>query len=303
MHHKGKKDADDSNSIGHQHHSSIGCGVVLVSAPSESLCVLLASVVPFLLTPEQRCVRHRRTRLAMRPALACEAHARAGRAGIAEGGVDGEYPPGRVEAGEEYAVVGVLGCDDDAVGAWIARDPVRSEGRVHGHRARNAGAARIGDVEHVEDAPIPDRHDPVVPIDERHPAAGDRGGQDQRPLDRRLVAVESRREDIFVQTFDCKLNAIDEPWSVRPENLILPDTPVLLAGDGAPRLRPLFDGPEGWSAAIRDDVRFAAGTGFPDAADVARLVASRGMGAAGAAPPQPFYLRPPDVTLPAEKVR
>ena len=118
-----------------------------------------------------------------------------------------------------------------------------------------------------------------------------------------LVAVESRREDIFVQTFDCKLNAIDEPWSVRPENLILPDTPVLLAGDGAPRLRPLFDGSEGWPAAIRDDVRFAAGTGFPDAADVARLVASRGMGAAGAAPPQPFYLRPPDVTLPAEKVR
>jgi tRNA threonylcarbamoyladenosine biosynthesis protein TsaB len=118
-----------------------------------------------------------------------------------------------------------------------------------------------------------------------------------------LVAVESRREDIFVQRFDSKFNAIDEPRAVRPENLVLPDKPVLLAGDGAARLRPLFDRPEGGSAATRDNVRFAAGTGFPNAADVARLVASRGMGAAGTAPPQPFYLRPPDVTLPAEKVR
>jgi tRNA threonylcarbamoyladenosine biosynthesis protein TsaB len=119
-----------------------------------------------------------------------------------------------------------------------------------------------------------------------------------------LVAVESRREDIFVQTFDSKLIAIDEPRSVRPEDLVLPDKPLLVAGDGAVRLAALFDSPAGnQSPATRHDVRFAAGAGFPDAVDVARLVASRGVPDAGAAPPQPFYLRPPDVTLPVEKVR
>ena len=73
-----------------------------------------------------------------------------------------------------------------------------------------------------------------------------------------LVAVESRREDIFVQTFDNKLIAIDEPRSVRPENLVLPDTPVLVAGDGAARLAALFDGrPETRvRRRTRHDVRF-----------------------------------------------
>jgi tRNA threonylcarbamoyladenosine biosynthesis protein TsaB len=130
-----------------------------------------------------------------------------------------------------------------------------------------------------------------------------------------VVAVESRREDIFVQSFDSKFIALDEPRSVRPENLILPDTPVLVAGDGAVRLRHCFDGrsfdgsdgdPAAATRALatgQADIRFAVGPGFPDAADVARLVASRGLGTAGSAPPQPFYLRPPDVTLPTGKAR
>jgi len=119
-----------------------------------------------------------------------------------------------------------------------------------------------------------------------------------------LVAVESRREDIFVQSFDINLMAIGEPRSVRPEDLVLPDKPVLVAGDGAPRLAVLFGHSAGsQSVSAQGNVRFAAGAGYPDAADVARLVASRGTPDAGAAPPQPFYLRPPDVTLPVEKVR
>ena len=65
-----------------------------------------------------------------------------------------------------------------------------------------------------------------------------------------LVAVESRREDIFVQSFDSKLIPIDEARSVRPEDLVLPDTPVLVAGDGAARLRSLFDAPG--NAGIRE---------------------------------------------------
>ena len=51
-----------------------------------------------------------------------------------------------------------------------------------------------------------------------------------------LVAVESRREDIFIQWFDSKLIPVGEARSVRPEDLVLPDTPVLVAGDAAARL-------------------------------------------------------------------
>ena len=60
-----------------------------------------------------------------------------------------------------------------------------------------------------------------------------------------LVAVESRREDIFIQWFDSKLIPVDEARSVRPEDLVLPDTPVLVAGDGAARLHSLFGVPAG----------------------------------------------------------
>jgi tRNA threonylcarbamoyladenosine biosynthesis protein TsaB len=129
-------------------------------------------------------------------------------------------------------------------------------------------------------------------------SAGEREGRSV------LVAVESRREDIFIQWFDGKLIPVGEARSVRPEDLVLPDTPVLVAGDGAARLHSRFGvstGNEGMAA--NRDVMFAAGEGFPDAADVARLVALRGPDAVATAPPQPFYLRPPDVTLPAGKVR
>lgn len=119
-----------------------------------------------------------------------------------------------------------------------------------------------------------------------------------------LIAVESRREDIFIQWFDRELIPVGEARSVRPADLVLPDGPVLVAGDGAARLNSLLGVSTGnGGMAMNRDVRFASGKGFPDAADVARLVAQRGADAAATAPPQPFYLRPPDVTLPPGKVR
>jgi tRNA threonylcarbamoyladenosine biosynthesis protein TsaB len=123
-----------------------------------------------------------------------------------------------------------------------------------------------------------------------------------------LVAVESRREDIFVQSFDSELIAAGEARSVRPEDLALAGTPLLVAGDGAARVRLAFEAAGGSVSAIsagRPEVRFASGAGFPQAADVARIVALRGAGSGleKAAPPQPFYLRPPDVTMPVEKRR
>ena len=47
----------------------------------------------------------------------------------------------------------------------------------------------------------------------------------------------------------------------------------------------------------------AAGPGFPDAVVVARLVAERAVDPRHASPPQPLYIRPPDVTLPTPRVR
>jgi tRNA threonylcarbamoyladenosine biosynthesis protein TsaB len=62
--------------------------------------------------------------------------------------------------------------------------------------------------------------------------------------------------------------------------------PLLLAGDAAAQL-----------VAFRPDALISAGTRFPDARVLARLAAER-YAKGQALPPEPLYLRPPDVTLP-----
>nr|WP_209767752.1 tRNA (adenosine(37)-N6)-threonylcarbamoyltransferase complex dimerization subunit type 1 TsaB [Azospirillum rugosum] len=107
-----------------------------------------------------------------------------------------------------------------------------------------------------------------------------------------LVAVDSRRAEPFLQLFTPSLEPLGEPAMPDPAAVpawlagLLPDGPLLVAGDGAGLLRPLLEG--------RPDTAFAAGPGTPDAAVVAALGAARAVGL----PVQPFYLRPPDVTLP-----
>ncbi|AWK86126.1 tRNA (adenosine(37)-N6)-threonylcarbamoyltransferase complex dimerization subunit type 1 TsaB [Azospirillum thermophilum] len=117
-------------------------------------------------------------------------------------------------------------------------------------------------------------------------AAEERAG---RPV---LVAVDSRRAEPFLQMFDAALQPVGDPAMPAPAEIagwlaaLHPDGPLLVAGDGAAILRPLLDG--------RPDTAFAAGSGMPDAAVVAALGAARPAGL----PAEPFYLRPPDVTLP-----
>ncbi|MCW2235585.1 tRNA (adenosine(37)-N6)-threonylcarbamoyltransferase complex dimerization subunit type 1 TsaB [Azospirillum canadense] len=111
-----------------------------------------------------------------------------------------------------------------------------------------------------------------------------------------LVAVDSRRAEPFLQLFTPELEPLGEPAMPDPAAVpawlagLFPHGPLLVAGDGAGLLRPLLEG--------RPDTAFAAGPGTPDAAVVAALGASRAVGL----PPQPFYLRPPDVTLPRPPV-
>ncbi|WP_114859383.1 tRNA (adenosine(37)-N6)-threonylcarbamoyltransferase complex dimerization subunit type 1 TsaB [Azospirillum brasilense] len=107
-----------------------------------------------------------------------------------------------------------------------------------------------------------------------------------------LVAVDSRRTEPFLHLFHPDLTPFGEPAMLEPAAVpgwldgLLPAGPLLVAGDGAGPLRPLLDG--------RADTVFAAGPGTPDAAVVAALGARREVGL----PAQPFYLRPPDVSLP-----
>jgi len=107
-----------------------------------------------------------------------------------------------------------------------------------------------------------------------------------------LVAVDSRRAEPFLQLFGPDLAPVGEPAMLEPAGVpgwlagLLPQGPLLVAGDGSGLLRPLLES--------RPDTAFAEGPGIPDAAVVAALGAARSVGL----PPQPFYLRPPDVTLP-----
>ena len=98
-----------------------------------------------------------------------------------------------------------------------------------------------------------------------------------RPL---LVAVDSRRAEPFLQLYDAALAPLGEPAMPDPAAIpgwldaLCPPGPLLLAG--------------------RAGLEVATGDGLPDAAVVAALGAARPTGL----PAEPFYLRPPDVTLP-----
>jgi tRNA threonylcarbamoyladenosine biosynthesis protein TsaB len=109
----------------------------------------------------------------------------------------------------------------------------------------------------------------------------------ERKLRTVVVAVDAKRADVFVQPFDQTLSPLGEVRGLLPEEVSgLGLAAPLLVGDGAARVAPHL--PE---AAV------SAAAGVPDAAVVAAVLA--GKWARGEAlPPEPVYLRPPDVTLP-----
>ncbi len=106
-----------------------------------------------------------------------------------------------------------------------------------------------------------------------------------------VVVLESKRADVYVQAFDADLCPVGEAMARLPEALhaTLPSGPLLLAGDAVERSRPAL-------LAAGRDVRLARAARRVDAASVAELAAVRPLPAAGAPPPRPLYLRPPDVT-------
>jgi len=112
-----------------------------------------------------------------------------------------------------------------------------------------------------------------------------------------VVAIESKRADLYLQGFDAGLAPLGAPAAVMPEALAgrLPEGPLVLAGDGAARAAAALDAP--------GRITLSASGPHPDARVLAALAAARlaagGAAIADAPPPEPLYLRPPDAKLPA----
>lgn len=111
-----------------------------------------------------------------------------------------------------------------------------------------------------------------------------------------LAVLDSRRADLYVQSFAGDLAPLNQPGVVMPGDLeaMLPQGPLVFVGDGSARAR----------AAI-DDGRAMLSTApaAPDAGTLAILAGSRhaALTARGEEWPaaEPLYLRPPDATIPA----
>lgn len=107
-----------------------------------------------------------------------------------------------------------------------------------------------------------------------------------------LVAIESKRREVFVQSFAADLSPLDAPAAILPEDLCahVPAGALAVAGDAAGRAAEALAGC-GRSASIVIDAI------HPDAAHVAAVAAARLASGRALLPARPLYLRAPDVTV------
>ena len=109
-----------------------------------------------------------------------------------------------------------------------------------------------------------------------------------------LIALESRREDLYIQLFDYSHTPLGEPMAAMPAGLakalsgLIGEAPLLIAGDAAQRVANIL--------LPRSGTIVVQGSG-PDAAGVLRAVLRRARGNESFVTPLPLYLRPPDVTV------
>ena len=110
-----------------------------------------------------------------------------------------------------------------------------------------------------------------------------------------LVALESRREDLYVQLFDPRRNPLGTPVATMPGmldetlNSVIGTAPLVVAGDAAPRVARVLSRRPGTTVAEES---------APSATGVLRAVLHRWRLGLPASSPLPLYLRPPDVTIP-----
>ncbi len=114
-----------------------------------------------------------------------------------------------------------------------------------------------------------------------------------------LAAIESRRDDLFVQPFSADLCPLANPADVLPADLPafavahLPTGPLLIVGDAAARTAQALGV---WHSAVT----IRETTGSAEALATARIAAMQDAAGITARVADPFYLRPPDVTLPKQ---
>ncbi len=125
-------------------------------------------------------------------------------------------------------------------------------------------------------------------------------GETEREGGAVLVAIESKRAEIYAQVFGPHLDPLGEARAVLPEDLAeMPGLKpgkkgrILVAGDGASRAA------EGLRAGGLKAVLSQA-PGAPDAAVVAALAADRWTPETALGRPRPLYLRPPDAKAPKD---
>ncbi len=124
--------------------------------------------------------------------------------------------------------------------------------------------------------------------------------EDERRGRSLVVVIDAKRSDLYVQAFGAApgtaqgegLAPAIEAQAIAPADLdaILPGGPLLLAGDAVEAARGALE-------IAGREVLAAAAPGQADAGWVAALAAGQPLPEAGAPPPEPIYLRGPDVTL------
>lgn len=116
--------------------------------------------------------------------------------------------------------------------------------------------------------------------------------EDERRGRSLAVVIDAKRSDLYAQAFGPDLVPATEARAIAPAELdgFLPPGPIVLAGDAVAVARAALE-------AAGREVTSAASSGQADAARVAALAAVRPLPATAAPPPQPIYLRGPDVTL------
>ncbi|MBT6883194.1 MAG: tRNA (adenosine(37)-N6)-threonylcarbamoyltransferase complex dimerization subunit type 1 TsaB [Rhodospirillaceae bacterium] len=114
-----------------------------------------------------------------------------------------------------------------------------------------------------------------------------------------VVALESKREDLFVQVFDANGIRLSDPVALVPAALVdfvgetSADNRLLaLAGDGAARAGDVLA-----AAGFEIDQR---GPDYPDARCLAALAETGWQPGQPLAAPAPLYLRPPDAVVPKD---
>ncbi len=113
-----------------------------------------------------------------------------------------------------------------------------------------------------------------------------------------LIALDSKRDDIYVQLFDGKNCPLCEPGALLPPDIagLLPAGDVAVAGNAAEGVLRHF-------SSRKPPLVPVAGPALPDAAIVASIGMKRfaARTAATASPPRALYLRAPDARLPGAK--